>query len=74
MVPVGCSTFMATNAVRIWSHKPIYHSALKIHHFSPVIALLLEKNKDIQETVDEITLPVVKIAEDIRKDVKKIVK
>lgn len=60
-------------AVRAWKHLPIYHTALRVHHFAPALAICLEQNDDIRESCDRLLEPVVKIVGRIQKDVKKYV-
>jgi len=57
--------------VRAWKHLPIYHTALRLHHFAPALAVCLEKNDDFRELCDGFLEPVVAVVERIKKDVKK---
>jgi hypothetical protein len=62
------------NAVRIWSHLPIYHDAFKIHHLSPAVAVLLDQNEGVRSSADELFKPVVVLAERAIKEIKKHLK
>lgn len=40
---------MQGQAVRTWSHVPIYHHRFRLHHVSPMIATCLNQFSDIRE-------------------------
>jgi hypothetical protein len=46
------------SAVRTWSHFPIYHSAWKIHHFAPVVAIIIDQNEEVRKVCDDLLRPV----------------
>ena len=57
--------------MRAWKHLPIYHNAVRLHHFAPALAVCLEQNDDFRELCDGLLEPVVAVVERIKKDVTK---
>lgn len=60
--------------MRAWKHLPIYHTALRMHHFAPLLAVCLDQNKEVRDACDEFLEPVVRIVEQLKKSVSKFMK
>lgn len=64
------------NAVRSVSHLLIYHTAFKVHHLAPAVALVLLQQKDVHqglcEWADWAVEPAVGVVEQCEKYVKKL--
>lgn len=43
------------NAVRTGSHLLVYHTAFKVHHLAPAVAIVLLQQKDVREALCEWT-------------------
>ena len=62
---------MQGSAVRTWTHTPIYHTAVRMHHFAPVAAILLEQIDWLKNYSDDALRPVVRNVDNFFKYVDK---